>query len=102
MTYESRNAHNVNIPAFPVGTVLPIYEIYSLTEESLPITNGYRHILYGNNNAPIGWLECNGSMVSKNDYPELFNIIGYSYGGAGNNFALPSIPIFFIRVDYKL
>jgi hypothetical protein len=102
MSYESKNSHNVNIPAFPVGTLLPIFEIYSTTDESLPITNGFRHIMYGFNNSPIGWLECNGDLVSKNDYPELFEIIKYTYGGAGDYFALPNIPIFFIRVDYNL
>jgi microcystin-dependent protein len=30
---------------------------------------------------PQGWIECNGQKLSKTTYPELWDIIGYSYGG---------------------
>ncbi len=37
-----------------------------------------------------GWLECNGAEVAIADYPELFELIGASYGGDGETtFALP-------------
>lgn len=43
---------------------------------------------------PDGWLLCNGSLVSRIDYAELFTIIGESYGaGDGSTtFALPNEP----------
>jgi hypothetical protein len=46
------------------------------------------------NNPPYGYLLCDGSSVSKLNYPELFQQIGYTYGGVapGNSFNLPSIP----------
>ena len=38
------------------------------------------------------WAECNGQMVSKEQYGKLFSIIGTTYGGNGNpNFALPNL-----------
>lgn len=39
--------------------------------------------------APTGWLLCYGQSVTTASYPELFQIIGYTYGGAGANFTIP-------------
>lgn len=36
-----------------------------------------------------GWLECNGVAVSTTTYVNLFNVIGYTYGGSGGSFNLP-------------
>lgn len=47
--------------------------------------------------APIGYLECNGQSVSTATYPELFNAIGYLYGGAGASFNVPDLRGEFIR-----
>jgi len=46
---------------------------------------------YGDSAAPIGWLECNGGAVSREDYAALFNAIGTFYGpGDGSTtFNLP-------------
>jgi microcystin-dependent protein len=42
------------------------------------------------NFAPPGWLECNGALVSIAEYETLFQLIGTTYGGDGeDNFALP-------------
>lgn len=55
-------------------------------------------IMQGYNNINMmGWKKCNGSFLSKNDYPELFDIIGYIYGGSGNTFQLPDLRGFFVR-----
>jgi microcystin-dependent protein len=40
---------------------------------------------------PEGWLLCNGSSIIKAIYLNLFNAIGYTYGGSGNNFNVPDI-----------
>ena len=34
---------------------------------------------------PEGWLKCDGSLVSKEDYPDLFDIIGYTFGEASGS-----------------
>jgi len=41
------------------------------------------------NNIPNGFLEANGQSISVDDYPELFDVIGYTWGGSGGNFNLP-------------
>jgi microcystin-dependent protein len=38
---------------------------------------------------PQTWAWADGSGYSKTTYPELFNILGYTFGGAGDLFALP-------------
>ncbi|MBN2542541.1 tail fiber protein [bacterium] len=53
----------------PVGTILP----------------------YGGSSAPEGWFLCNGSSTDSATYLELFNVIGYNYGGSGSSFNLPDL-----------
>lgn len=40
---------------------------------------------------PDGWLLCSGQALSATEYPELFAIIGYTYGGSGDSFNLPDL-----------
>ena len=49
------------------------------------------------NNIPVGYLKCDGSLVSKGAYARLFNAIGYTYGGSGDYFRLPDLRGEFIR-----
>ncbi len=46
---------------------------------------------YAGSAAPAGWLICDGSLVSKLTYGDLFQAIGYAYGGSGDNFNLPDL-----------
>ncbi len=41
------------------------------------------------NGAPVGFLQCNGSIVSQATYPRLFDFLGQRYGGATGTFKLP-------------
>jgi microcystin-dependent protein len=44
------------------------------------------------NFAPLGWLDCDGSLQSIAEYDVLYNLIGTTYGGDGvNTFALPDL-----------
>ena len=47
--------------------------------------------------APDGWLLCNGASVSVDTYNGLFKVIGYTYGGSGANFTLPTVANHIIR-----
>jgi microcystin-dependent protein len=48
--------------------------------------------LFGGTFAPIGWLFCQGQILSVNDYPDLFKIISNRFGGDGvTTFALPDM-----------
>lgn len=61
-----------------------------LTGDTLPIGS---IIPYGSDISPIGWLFCEGQEISRNDYTELFSIIGTKYGeGDGNTtFNIPNL-----------
>jgi microcystin-dependent protein len=48
---------------------------------------------YGGSDAPDGYLLCIGQELSPTDYPDLFNVIGYSFGQntENNNFFVPNL-----------
>ena len=48
--------------------------------------------IFGGNFAPAGWAFCDGSLLSIAENDILFNLIGTTYGGDGQNtFALPDL-----------
>ncbi|RTL04649.1 tail fiber protein [Candidatus Dependentiae bacterium] len=46
---------------------------------------------YAGSSAPSGWLLCYGQSISKTTYANLFDVIGYTYGGSGDNFNVPDM-----------
>jgi microcystin-dependent protein len=47
----------------------------------------------GNNSTDLTnnkYLLCDGQSLNKNTYSDLFNVIGYRYGGSGDNFNIPN------------
>jgi microcystin-dependent protein len=47
---------------------------------------------FAGSSAPVGWLMCDGSLVSKATYYYLYSVIGDVYGaGDANNFVLPDL-----------
>lgn len=47
--------------------------------------------LFAGTYAPKGWLECGGQVFKALQHPTLFAIIGYTYGGNDDTFALPDL-----------
>jgi microcystin-dependent protein len=48
--------------------------------------------LFAGNFAPEGWAFCNGQLMAISQFETLFNLIGTTYGGDGQNtFALPDL-----------
>lgn len=47
--------------------------------------------LYGGTTPPVGYLECNGAILSTSAYANLFLVLGYNFGGSGSNFYLPDM-----------
>jgi microcystin-dependent protein len=48
--------------------------------------------IFAGNFAPVGWLFCDGSYLQISEYDTLFQLIGTTYGGDGeNNFCLPDL-----------
>jgi microcystin-dependent protein len=42
--------------------------------------------------APSGWAKCDGSLLAIQDYPELYSLLGKTYGGDGQStFGLPDL-----------
>ena len=47
---------------------------------------------FAGNFAPVGWLLCDGSLLSISQYSVLYNLIGTTYGGNGTTtFGLPDL-----------
>src|SRR6476646_1275144 len=48
--------------------------------------------IFAGNFAPVGWLFCQGQLLPISEYDVLFNLIGTTYGGDGQEtFALPNL-----------
>ena len=47
--------------------------------------------MFAGSSAPEGWLICDGSAVSSATYPDLYAVIGTTYGGNESNFNLPNM-----------
>jgi microcystin-dependent protein len=48
--------------------------------------------MFAGNFAPAGWAFCNGALIPISENDALFNLIGTTYGGDGQNtFALPNL-----------
>lgn len=54
-------------------------------------------IATGSVTPPYGFLYCNGQSVSVSQYQDLFNSIGYTYGGSGASFNVPDLRGVFLR-----
>ena len=49
-------------------------------------------VQFSSNKIPDGWLLCDGSLLEQSDYPELFEVIGTTYGYySRTDFRLPDI-----------
>lgn len=46
---------------------------------------------YAGSTAPNGYLLCTGQSILTADYPALFSVIGYTYGGSGSSFSVPNL-----------
>jgi microcystin-dependent protein len=70
MAVKNLQESSLTVPDFPVGGLM----------------------MWGviNGGAPIGWLRCDGASYNTSYYPELFDRIGYSFGGSGSSFNVPN------------
>lgn len=91
--YVSGNTYLDNLVSIS-GTVL-----ISGTNLNQSLTPSGSVISFAGFNAPVGWLKCNGSAVSRTTYSALFSVIGTQYGiGDGvTTFNLPELRGEFIR-----
>jgi len=64
-----------------------------LQESSANLIPAGSLMMYASTNAPAGWLLCDGSVISRTTYANLWNAIGGSYGWGDNSttFNLPNM-----------
>jgi microcystin-dependent protein len=70
MTVKNLSKSSLTVPDFPIGGL----------------------IMWGvvNGGAPRGWLRCDGASYNTVDYPELFAVLAYTFGGSGASFNVPN------------
>ena len=49
------------------------------------------------NAAPTGFIEANGQSLNRNSFPALFSVLGYTWGGSGDNFNVPDMNNRYLR-----
>lgn len=59
------------------------------TNGSVSVTPSGAMMQYAGSTVPSGWLLCDGTSYPTATYPDLYNAIGYTYGGSGANFNVP-------------
>jgi microcystin-dependent protein len=69
------------INIWPIGMIIP----FSGNAETAAELNGQ------------GWFLCNGGKLKRNQYPRLFDIVGHSCGGEGDEFSVPDMRGAFLR-----
>jgi hypothetical protein len=75
----------------PVGSVSAFAGALGPTDASTP---------QGFTTSPVeawGWMACDGRALSTATYQELFAVLGYVYGGSGNQFCIPDYRGYFLR-----
>lgn len=90
------NFNNQIIVVPPVGSVtafLGDISSYnsSTTQSSSPNSTGL-HPVEG-----YGWMVCDGRTLQKDEYPELYGMLGNIYGGDENTFNIPDLRGMFLR-----
>jgi hypothetical protein len=77
------------------GTKTVTYQGTTCTEVNSCVTPMFfvgQVMTFAGNYIPEGWLACDGSILNINQYPDLFEVIGDTYGGNGTTtFALPDM-----------
>lgn len=80
-----------------VGAIIPNGG-FTIPEEFSAIAPSGTMVAYaGYATDPVGWLLCDGRSLSVASYPELFAMIGYTYGGSGGSFNIPDLRGEFVR-----
>lgn len=71
----------------PIGSMMPVFK------ENVNADSSSFGDLSGNPNSRFpGWIYCNGQMLFPNDYPALFEVLGYKYGiDFAGRFRLPDM-----------
>lgn len=80
------NTNFTEIPTITVGST-----IYNIST----VPAGTIKMLISNISPPAGYLICNGASYLATDYPNLYAVIGNTYGGSGSSFNVPNFQSYF-------
>ena len=78
---------------------MALYKVDSDTADLTKVAGGTLYadnpigsiIPYGGSQLPAGWFICDGRSLSKNDYYDLWKVIGYNFGGSDSTFNVPDL-----------
>lgn len=72
---------------------------YDVIDRSIATVKVGSIMMWGGNDAPADWKECDGSLLNRVDFPELFNAIGTNWGAGDGSitFNLPDLRGLFVR-----
>jgi microcystin-dependent protein len=89
ITFLKKN--NSSQPAANTGFIVGTSDLSQLFEPLINVDVGTIIIWSGQiSNVPSGYLLCDGSFHTSNEYSDLFSVIGNTYGGDTNNFNVPN------------
>ena len=75
--------YNTKFDGLPVGSIMPVFK-------DVTATDGWGNLNGKADSRYPGWIWCDGSYVSPNDYPVLYSVLGTTYGAnVGGDFRLP-------------
>jgi microcystin-dependent protein len=72
-------------------------QINALAERPDKMTPTGSILIFAGSVPPTNWLFCDGSSKSSITYPELYAVLGTTYGGADGNFNLPNLVERFVK-----
>jgi microcystin-dependent protein len=80
-----------NLQPYLVGNFcIAVNGIFPSRSDGTPFVSQIQ--LFGFNFAPLGWLQCNGQLLTISQNVALFSLLGTQYGGNGTtNFGLPNL-----------
>jgi microcystin-dependent protein len=78
---ENLKTLRTDVDALVLGDTIPIGSIYT----------------YSATTAPTDYFNCDGSSLNKVTYSELFDVVGFTFGGTGNTYSLPDLKASHIR-----
>ncbi|KRD48208.1 rhizosphere induced protein RhiB [Acidovorax sp. Root275] len=81
----------------PVGSVTAFAGTLGLPDSASPPATVSPTAYTSNPLEAWGWMVCDGRSLACVDYPELFAVLGYVYGGADDNFNIPDYRGYFLR-----
>jgi microcystin-dependent protein len=77
-------------PYLAVNFCIALYGVFPSPTDAQPYTGEIA--IFGCNFEPVGWAFCNGQLLSIAEYDVLFQLIGTTYGGDGQNtYAVPDL-----------